>query len=147
MIHVVILGSDDNRAESYINNHADTKRKFICIGDKNADYIVKRDIKIKEAVCKCTHLLPQLKPQDCHALVNADELVLCEHKNQLKVYAEYLTAVFSMRAKTNAGQPLVIIYVKEITENVQELITIVGNSLQPEAYNWFQNMVRYREYQ
>ena len=79
--------------------------------------------------------------------MNADELVLCEHKNQLKVYAEYLTAVLSMRAKTNAGQPLVIVYVKEITENVQELITIVGNSLQPEAYNWFQNMVRYREYQ
>ena len=134
MIHVVILGSDDNRAESYINNHADTKWQFICIGDKNADYIVKRDIKIKEAVCKCTHLLPQLKPQDCHALVNADELVLCEHRNQLN-------------AKTNAGQLLVIVYVKEITENVQELITIVGNSLQPEAYSWFQNMVSYREYQ
>ena len=142
MLHTVVLGMDYKRAVLYETRNMESHRQFTFIGDENAENKYRRkedssDIYRESSV----YLLRKMEPQDCHALVYADEVMLVNATDQIKLYADYLTAVFSMRAQTNFGQPLRILYEKEAEQAVQCFLNKVVQHLCPSAAFWYYRMV------
>ena len=77
MLHTVVLGMDYKRAVLYETRNRESHRQFTFIGDENAENKYRRkedssDIYRESSV----YLLRKMEPQDCHALVYADEVML-----------------------------------------------------------------------
>lgn len=150
MTHVVVLGIDAESATAYRRCHADSQMQFTIIGDENAEENFMRDEDkeiLKKAGIPFEYLLNEQKPQDCHALVYADVVLLGISEKQLELYSGYLTAVFMMRAKANALQPFQIVYKKENSEQAQQLLRAVCGSVKEETAMWFHQMANVKELQ
>ena len=118
MKQIVVLGTDLDTAMAYGVQHGASQMYFTFIGDENEEENIMRDEdrskQLEKAGLRFKCIKSKQEPQDCYALVHADEVLLGIFKEQQDSYRDYLKAVLPMRAKTNAGQPLSIRYKKKI---------------------------------
>ncbi len=116
MKQIVVLGTDLDTAMAYGVQHGASQMYFTFIGDENAEENIMRNEdrskQLEKAGLRFKCIRSKQEPQDCYALVHADEVLLGIFKEQQDSYRDYLKAVLPMRAKTNAGQPLSIRYKK-----------------------------------
>ena len=150
MKQIVVLGNNGvDMAMSYLKHHAIAQTYFTFIGDENADENFMRDEdtgnQLQKAGLQFTCRKSKGEPQDCHALVYADEVLLVDVDKRRKQCTDYLKAVFLMRAKTNAGQPLTMWYRKEEQEQALCLLKAVHQTMQEEGSAWFHQMVKLQE--
>ena len=110
MKQIVVLGTDLDTAMAYGVQHGASQMYFTFIGDENAEENIMRNEdrskQLEKAGLRFKCIRSKQEPQDCYALVHADEVLLGIFKEQQDSYRDYLKAVLPMRAKTNAGQPL-----------------------------------------
>ena len=110
MKQIVVLGTDLDTAMAYGVQHGASQMYFTFIGDENEEENIMRDEdrskQLEKAGLRFKCIKSKQEPQDCYALVHADEVLLGIFKEQQDSYRDYLKAVLPMRAKTNAGQPL-----------------------------------------
>ena len=134
MKQIVVLGTDLDTAMAYGVQHGASQMYFTFIGDENAEEnIMRNEDRSKQ------------EPQDCYALVHADEVLLGIFKEQQDSYRDYLKAVLPMRAKTNAGQPLSIRYKKKYKAKVLYFMNELYQAMQEEEAEWFHQMVNMQE--
>jgi len=99
MKQIVVLGNDGvDMAMSYLKHHAIAQTYFTFIGDENADENFMRDEdtgnQLQKAGLQFTCRKSKGEPQDCHALVYADEVLLVDVDKRRKQCTDYLKAVF-----------------------------------------------------
>ena len=147
MKQIVVLGTDLDTAMAYGVQHGASQMYFTFIGDENAEENIMRNEdrskQLEKAGFKC--IRSKQEPQDCYALVHADEVLLGIFKEQQDSYRDYLKAVLPMRAKTNAGQPLSIRYKKKYKAKVLYFMNELYQAMQEEEAEWFHQMVNMQE--
>ena len=87
----------------------------------------------------------KIQATSCRKRDYADEVLLVDVDKRRKQCTDYLKAVFLMRAKTNAGQPLTMWYRKEEQEQALCLLKAVHQTMQEEGSAWFHQMVKLQE--
>ena len=133
MKQIVVLGTDLDTAMAYGVQHGASQMYFTFIGDENEEENIMRDEdrskQLEKAGLRFKCIKSKQEPQDCYALVHADEVLLGIFKEQQDSYRDYLKAVLPMRAKTNAGH-----FMNELYQAMQE-----------EEAEWFHQMVNMQE--
>ena len=149
MKQIVVLGTDLDTAMAYGVQHGASQMYFTFIGDENAEENIMRNEdrskQLEKAGLRFKCIRSKQEPQDCYALVHADEVLLGIFKEQQDSYRDYLKAVLPMRAKTNAGQPLSIRYKKKYKEKVLYFMNELYQAMQEEEAEWFHQMVNMQE--
>lgn len=149
MKQIVVLGTDLDTTMAYGVQHGASQMYFTFIGDENAEENIMRDEdrskQLEKAGLRFTCIKSKQEPQDCYALVHADEVLLGIFKEQQDSYRDYLKAVLPMRAKTNAGQPLSIRYRKKHKAKVLYFMNELYQAMQEEETEWFHQMVNMQE--
>ena len=149
MKQIVVLGTDLDTAMAYGVQHGASQMYFTFIGDENAEENIMRNEdrskQLEKAGLRFKCIRSKQAPQDCYALVHADEVLLGIFKEQQDSYRDYLKAVLPMRAKTNAGQPLSIRYKKKYKAKVLYFMNELYQAMQEEEAEWFHQMVNMQE--
>ena len=149
MKQIVVLGTDLDTAMAYGVQHGASQMYFTFIGDENEEENIMRDEdrskQLEKAGLRFKCIKSKQEPQDCYALVHADEVLLGIFKEQQDSYRDYLEAVLPMRAKTNAGQPLSIRYKKKYKAKVLYFMNELYQAMQEEEAEWFHQMVNMQE--
>lgn len=149
MKQIVVLGTDLDTAMAYGVQHGASQMYFTFIGDENAEENIMRDEdrskQLEKAGLRFICIKNKQEPQDCYALVHANEVLLGIFKEQQDSYRDYLKAVLPMRAKTNAGQPLSIRYRKKHKAKVLNFMNELYQAMQEEEAEWFHQMVNMQE--
>lgn len=149
MKQIVVLGTDLDTAMAYGVQHGASQMYFTFIGDENEEENIMRDEdrskQLEKAGLRFKCIKSKQEPQDCYALVHADEVLLGIFKEQQDSYRDYLKAVLPMRAKTNARQPLSIRYKKKYKAKVLYFMNELYQAMQEEEAEWFHQMVNMQE--
>lgn len=149
MKQIVVLGTDLDTAMAYGVQHGASQMYFTFIGDENEEENIMRDEdrskQLEKAGLRFKCIKSKQEPQDCYALVHADEVLLGIFKEQQDSYRDYLKAVLPMRAKTNAGQTLSIRYKKKYKAKVLYFMNELYQAMQEEEAEWFHQMVNMQE--
>ena len=120
-------------------------KQIVVLGTENIMRDEDRSKQLEKAGLRFKCIRSKQEPQDCYALVHADEVLLGIFKEQQDSYRDYLKAVLPMRAKTNAGQPLSIRYKKKYKAKVLYFMNELYQAMQEEEAEWFHQMVNMQE--
>ena len=137
MKQIVVLGTDLDTAMAYGVQHENVEENIMRDEDRSKQ--------LEKAGLRFKCIKSKQEPQDCYALVHADEVLLGIFKEQQDSYRDYLKAVLPMRAKTNAGQPLSIRYKKKYKAKVLYFMNELYQAMQEEEAEWFRQMVNMQE--
>ena len=100
MKQIVVLGTDLDTAMAYGVQHGASQMYFTFIGDENAEENIMRNEdrskQLEKAGLRFKCIRSKQEPQDCYALVHADEVLLGIFKEQQDSYRDYLKAVLPM---------------------------------------------------
>lgn len=81
----------------------------------------------------------RIEPQDCHAIVYADILLLCITKKDFSESLAYLKEVLSMRASTNSSQKLCMACLSDV--DVRDIKQALLKDMNEALTSWFMQEV------